>query len=92
MNGGVEIEHWMHSGSQDEQRMSCTHSNRSRGAARLASRASGIWRARCSSFRGVRNLTERKEFDRNFFRGLAAPIVGIYLSTWASLYRLVPVR
>ena len=38
--------------------------------------------ARCSSFRGVRNLTERKEFDPNFFRGLSAPIVDIFESTW----------
>ena len=62
--------------------MSCAHSNRSRVVERLASRAPEIWRARCSSFRGVRNSTERKEFDRNFFRGLAAPIVGIFKSTW----------
>ena len=62
--------------------MSCAHSNESRVVERLASRASKIESARCSSFRGVRNLTERKEFYPNFFRGLSAPIVGIFESTW----------
>ena len=45
--------------------MSCAHSNESRVVERLASRASKIESARCSSFRGVRNLTERKEFYPN---------------------------
>ena len=63
--------------------MSFAHSNESRGVARLASRALEIESARCLSFRGVRNLTERKEFDPKFFRGLAAPIVDIFESTWA---------
>ena len=66
----------------DKDSMSCAHSNKSRVVERLASRASEIESARCSSFRGVRNLTERKEFDPNFFRGLSAPIVGIFESTW----------
>ena len=68
----------------DKDSMSCAHSNKSRVVERLASRASEIESARCSSFRGVRNLTERKEFDPNFFRGLSAPIVGIFESTWGA--------
>ena len=71
----------------DKDSMSCAHSNKSRVVERLASRASEIESARCSSFRGVRNLTERKEFDPNFFRGLSAPIVGIFESTWGRCNR-----
>ena len=53
--------------------MSFTHPNRSRGVASLASRVSEIWRARCPLFRGMRNSTERKEFDLSFFEASPHP-------------------
>ena len=65
--------------------MSFVHSNRSRGVASLASGVLEICRARCPLFRGVRNSTERKESAIRIFRGLAAPIVGIFESTWAAI-------
>ena len=61
--------------------MSCAHSNESRVVERLASRASKIESALVIS-RGAK--FERKEFYPNFFRGLSAPIVGIFESTWVT--------
>ena len=83
MNGGVEIEHWRYSVSQDEQRFDELRTLEWKPSGRASSiEGIGDWECSVSIISRGATFYRTEKVRSEFFRGLSPPIVGILESTW----------